>query len=353
MSAMFPTLADLLDHGFDSVIDVRSPSEFAEDHVPGAINLPVLNDAERAEVGTVYKQQSPFLARKIGASLVFRNAARHVDGPLRGKDGAWRPLVYCWRGGQRSGTFRWMLEQIGWRAEAIVGGYQTYRKLVHELLYQDTLPHQFLIVDGYTGTAKTEILGELATRGRQVIDLEAMAAHRGSLLGGMDDPQPAQKMFESRIAEAIARFDEDQPVLVEAESAKIGARCLPPALWNAMKSAARVEVASDLTERVSYLCSAYHDVLNDSARLQTLLTHLRPVRGHAIVDGWFGQIMADDKLGLVEALITEHYDPAYDAARRKATSIPVPRVVVPSLTAEGIARAADTIEKLIDDQGAA
>src|SRR6056297_789826 len=111
---------------FDTIIDVRSPSEFAEDHMHGAINLPVLSDAERAQVGTIYVQQDAFLARKIGAALVSRNAASHLEGPLADMGGGWRPLVYCWRGGQRSGAFATILDQVGWRVQVLEGGYQTY-----------------------------------------------------------------------------------------------------------------------------------------------------------------------------------------------------------------------------------
>ena len=158
MALKFPDLTQLYAHGYDTVIDVRSPAEFAEDHLPGAINLPVLNNEERARVGTIYVQDSPFLARKLGAALVFRSAANHIEHHLSHHDGAWRPLVYCWRGGQRSGSFTWMLQQIGWRAEVVDGGYRTYRRLVNAYLYDDPLPHRLIALDGYTGTAKTDLL---------------------------------------------------------------------------------------------------------------------------------------------------------------------------------------------------
>ena len=137
------TLHSLCDLGalpFDQVIDVRSPAEYAEDHLPGAISLPVLSDAERARVGTIYVQEDRFLARKIGAALVARNAAAHIEGPLADRDGGWRPLVYCWRGGQRSGAFTGILQQIGWRAETIAGGYRSYRRLVVAALYDSPFP---------------------------------------------------------------------------------------------------------------------------------------------------------------------------------------------------------------------
>ena len=192
MALTFQTLSDFLAHGHDTVIDVRSPAEYAEDHVPGATNLPVLDNDERAEVGTIYVQESSFRARKIGAAMVFRNAANHIEHSLSAYEGGWRPLVYCWRGGQRSGSFTWMLSQIGWRAEVVQGGYQSYRRLVHAALYETSLPHQLVLLDGLTGTAKTEILQAVERLGGQVLDLEGLARHRGSLLGARPGGNPAR-----------------------------------------------------------------------------------------------------------------------------------------------------------------
>ena len=172
MSIAFQTLSDLAAHGFDTVIDVRSPAEFAEDHVPGAINLPVLDDAERARIGTIFKQDSPFAARKLGAALVARNAARHLETALADKPGGWRPLIYCWRGGQRSGSFATILQQVGWRAEVIDGGYRSYRRLVTQAMHDTPLRHRLVLLDGNTGTAKTDLLKLLAAQGNQTVDLE-------------------------------------------------------------------------------------------------------------------------------------------------------------------------------------
>lgn len=199
MPYLLPDLSSPLDLPFDDVIDVRSPAEFAEDHVPGAISLPVLDNEERAVVGTIYKQESPFKARKLGAALVARNAARHLEGPLAAKDGGWRPLVYCWRGGQRSNSFGSILTQVGWRTEVLAGGYQSYRRALVAALYDRALPHRFVLIDGDTGTAKTEILHLVAARGGQVLDLEGLANHRGSVLGPRPGGQPSQKMLESRL----------------------------------------------------------------------------------------------------------------------------------------------------------
>lgn len=338
------SLSDLLDHGFDTVIDVRSPSEFAEDHVPGAINLPVLDDRERAEVGTIYVQQAPFMGRKIGAAKVFANIARHLAGPLAGMEGGWRPLVYCWRGGQRSGSFAWALQEIGWRAETVTGGYQSYRRLVYRALYEDTLPVQPVLLDGYTGTAKTDLLKILRDRGVQVIDLEGLAGHRGSLLGGLSAPQPCQKRFESGLAGLLSGMDPARPVLIEAESNKIGERIVPPSLWAAMKRAPRIIVKADVENRVRYLDRAYDDILSDADRLQQKLTPLRAHRGGEVVGRWMEMIANGDRIGLTRSLIQEHYDPAYEKSRRAIGASTLAEVEAPSLEATGLAQAADGIE---------
>ena len=164
-------LSDIAACGADTIIDVRSPDEFAEDHIPGAINLPVLSNAERAKVGTIYKQDSSFMARKIGAALVAQNAAVHLMGPLADKPGGWQPMVYCWRGGQRSGSFATILEQIGWRVQLLKGGYRSYRRLVAQTVYDTPLPHKLTLIEGGTGTAKTRLLEHLALAGEQVLSL--------------------------------------------------------------------------------------------------------------------------------------------------------------------------------------
>jgi tRNA 2-selenouridine synthase len=348
MTLRFDSLTELAAHGFDTVIDVRSPSEFAEDHVPGAINLPVLDDAERARIGTLYKQVSPFEARKQGAALVFRNAAAHIETVLASYGGGWRPLVYCWRGGQRSGAFAWMLGQIGWRAEVIEGGYRSYRRLVNAMLYDRALPLRLVALDGYTGTAKTELLHRACANGAQVLDLEGLARHRGSLLGAMAEAQPSQKAFETAIAEALCKFDPARPVLVEAESNKIGARNLPPALWDALKAAPRIDVTAPLEARCHYLRAAYADILADDAQLTVKLNALRVHRGHAVVEGWNGLIAAGDKLGLTRALMLEHYDPAYDKSRRALGHVPEASLTLGDLGAASLDAAGARLAAFLD-----
>ncbi|SFI62435.1 tRNA 2-selenouridine(34) synthase MnmH [Celeribacter neptunius] len=316
MSISFPTVSDLLSAPFDTIIDVRAPSEFAEDHLPGAINLPVLDDEERARVGTIYTQQSPFLARKLGAALVARNAASHIEGPLADKEGGWRPLVYCWRGGQRSNSFAVILKQIGWRVEVLDGGYKSWRRMVIDMLHDTALPHRLVLIDGNTGTAKTDILKRAAARGAQVLDLEGLANHRGSIFGGMGD-QPAQKGFESRLAVALSRLDPARPVLVEAESSRIGSVSVPARLWEAMCAAPRIEVTAQLSCRARYLSEAYSDLVEDLSMTEALLQQLIPLQGYERVDAWSDMARRGDFVDLAGALMALHYDPRYEKSRAR------------------------------------
>lgn len=340
MPRAFPSVPAFLAHGFDELIDVRSPAEFAEDHVPGALNLPVLSNDERATVGTIYVQDSPFRARKIGAALVTRNAAAHLEGPLADRTGGWRPLVYCWRGGQRSGFFATLLREIGWRAETVEGGYRTWRRLVQRSLYEEPLPHRLVLLDGLTGTGKTELLHRLDAGGTQVLDLEGLARHRGSLLGAVPSGQPTQKAFETALAARLAALDPARPVLAEAESSKIGDLALPPSLWAAMQRAPRIEVTADLPARARYLARAYADLFADPDRLEALLRLLIPLRGRATVESWAALLRARRFEDLCAALAADHYDPAYRRSRARHPSPTIASVPAGSLTDPDLDRAA-------------
>ena len=303
---------------FDMLIDVRSPSEFAEDHVPGAVNLPVLTDAERAEVGTIYVQESRFKARRIGAAYVARNVARHLETALADKPGGFRPLVYCWRGGMRSNAMATILSQVGWPTTVLRGGYHNYRRYVTERLYDGELSLDFILLDGPTGAGKTEMLGRLETRGLQVLDLEGLAAHRGSLFGAMAGrPQPSQKLFESRLLAALDGFDNARPVVAEAESSKIGERMIPPALWFRLAEAPRIELVAGRAERARYLVAAYRDIIQDRSALDAAFARLPTHPSRERLKGWQGLADAGEFGTLAEALMALHYDPAYERSRKK------------------------------------
>ncbi len=305
------SLADLATLNVDTIIDVRATSEFAEDHLPGAINLPVLDDGQRAEVGTIYKQVSPFNARKIGGALVAQNTARHLQGPLADKKGDWQPLVYCWRGGQRSGAFATILSQVGWRVQLLQGGYRSYRRLVVGMLYDDPLPFRMIVIEGGTGTAKTELLEHLKDAGAQTLDLEGLAHHRGSLFGAMEQPQPAQKLFESRIAGVLSGFDPTRPIWVEAESSRVGDRTVPPMVWSAMQSAPRAEITAPKTTRAAYLARAYSDLTEDATLLKKRIGQLAPYHAAEVISDWQQLARGGNWATLAEGLISAHYDPRY------------------------------------------
>jgi tRNA 2-selenouridine synthase len=347
MAVTLTSLSDIAALGFDAVIDVRSPSEFAEDHIPGAISLPVMEDDERARVGTIYKQESPFKARKIGAALVAKNAARHIEGPLAEKDGGWRPLVYCWRGGQRSGSFATILSQIGWRAETVVGGYKSWRSLVVKALYETPFPAPVVVLDGNTGTAKTALLLLLRDRGVQVIDLEGLANHRGSLFGHMPGGQPAQKGFETALAMEIAALDPTRPVVVEAESSKVGDIRLPPKLWRAMCDAPRIHVAAPLRARAAYLARAYADLTADHAVLHDVIDKLRAMQPAEAIERWHGFAEAGAFEALAAELMELHYDPRYDKQRARTAGDEARTVTADDLGAAALPDLAARIEALI------
>ena len=348
MSRTFETLHDILAHGADTVIDVRSPAEFALDHIPGAINLPALTNAQRADIGTTYVQDSAFKARKRGAALVARNVADHLEGPLSDMDGSWQPLVYCWRGGQRSGSFTSILQQIGWRAETISGGYQSYRRLVNQYLYDAPLSHRIILLDGNTGTGKTEILARLKTREIQTIDLEALANHRGSLFGGMSGGQPAQRGFETALASALVGFDPTRPVIMEAESSKIGKINLPKGVWASMCAAPRIMVTASVQDRAAYLAKTYKDIATDPDAIRNRLQPLRYVRGHAMVDGWEALLDAGELNTLAATLMQHHYDAAYAKSRKTEDRSLLETIALANLEADGIDAATDQIATLLN-----
>ncbi|MEM0900007.1 MAG: tRNA 2-selenouridine(34) synthase MnmH [Pseudomonadota bacterium] len=340
--ATITQLSTVFDHGFDDIIDVRSPAEFEEDHVPGALSLPVLDNDERAEVGTLYKR-SAFDARKLGAAMVFRNAAMHIEQSLAHHTGGWRPLIYCWRGGQRSGSFAWMLKEIGWRSDTIEGGYRTYRRLVVKTLYDEPLPYSFIKLNGHTGTAKTKLLHLLSERGVQVIDLEGLANHRGSLLGGMASGQPSQKWFETQLAQKLHALDATKPVFIEAESSKIGGIIMPRSLWVSMKASPVIEVRAPVWARAKYLASEYEDVLADARSLKEKLLPLRRVRGAEILENWFKLIDEGKHVELCQVLATEHYDPAYTRSSKLVGQEPETVFETAGLTSADLDRLADQI----------
>ena len=297
---------------FDAVIDARSQSEYAEDRLPGAINWPTLNDAERALIGTEYKQVSPFTARKRGAVLAARNIAAHIEREGLDKPKDWAPLVYCWRGGQRSGALSTVLSAIGFRVHLLEGGYREYRRAVIATL--EALPQRFdlRVICGVTGSGKSRLLQRLTELGVQVLDLELLANHRGSVLGLVPgSPQPGQKQFESRVWDALRRFDPARPVIVESESKKVGDLRVPEKLIERMRASPCIRLELSLEGRVQLLIEDYDFFVRDTDTFCSRLDALRVLRGHEVVNGWQEAARAGRTREVVRDLLVSHYDPVY------------------------------------------
>jgi len=308
------TVAQLAE--FDTVIDARAPGEFAEDHLPGAISLPVLNDEERARVGTLYKRVSVFEAKKLGAALVAKNVARHIEEHMLDKPKSWRPLVYCWRGGQRSGAFAHILREIGWDAHRVQGGYKSWRQHVIEQLALLPPRVKFRVVTGATGSGKSRLLEALKAQGGQVLHLEELAAHKGSVLGNLPgQPQPAQKGFETQLLAMLSSFDLERPVFVEAESRKIGRLQLPDALLEAIRRAPGLRIEASLPARVEFLLRDYDYAVADPAWLMERLAQLKGLQSKETLERWRSLIAARSFPALVEELLTLHYDPLYQRSQ--------------------------------------
>jgi tRNA 2-selenouridine synthase len=297
---------------FGAVLDARSPGEFAEDRLPGAVNWPVLDDTERARIGTEYASDS-FEARKHGAALVARNIARHLDAHLGGIARDWRPLVYCWRGGQRSGSLAAVLGEIGFRVAVLEGGYRAFRREVVAALDAAGAGLAFTVIAGTTGSGKSRLLAALAAQGAQVLDLEALACHRGSVLGALPgQPQPSQKAFETALWQALRAFDPARPVFVESESRVVGRLRLPLALVECMRAAPCVQLELPVAARVQLLLEDYaHFAQPDPAPLCEALLALKAVRGAEQVAQWQAMAREGAVPQLVEELLLKHYDPIY------------------------------------------
>ena len=300
---------------FDAIIDVRSPAEFALDHIPGSINYPVLNNEERAQIGTLYKQVSPFAAKKLGAAIVSRNIAQHLEQSMLDHPREWRPLIYCWRGGERSSAFTHVLNRIGWKAMQLEGGYQGFRRIVIDDLDLAAKQFQFQVICGMTGTGKTRILHELQSLGAQVLDLEGLAIHRGSVLGNEpDSEQPSQKGFETALWNALQSLDPSKPVFIESESKKVGGVHIPDALMETIRNGLCIELRSSLPTRVSWLLHEYHHFLENTTQFKEKLGLLTTRYGKVQIAEWFNQIDAGDFNPLVTDLLVKHYDPAYQSS---------------------------------------
>ncbi len=316
---------------FDTLIDARSEGEFAEDHLPGAVNWPTLNNDERRDIGTLYKQVNAFEAKKRGAAIAARNIAAHIEREVIDKPKDWKPLTYCWRGGQRSGALSLILSQIGFRVTLVEGGYKAFRAAVVQDIPRLVQQLNWRVVCGTTGSGKTRLLQALAAQGAQVIDLEALANHRSSVLGAIPGlAQPTQKRFDTLIWEALRRFDSTRPVFVESESKKVGNVVLPLALVDAMRASPCLNLVLPDAQRVALLLEDYDFFVRDVDHFCERLQVLAEFRGKVLVERWQAAVRAGDFETVVQELLTQHYDPAYlQSMRRNFEQFGAARVISP------------------------
>jgi tRNA 2-selenouridine synthase len=317
---------------FDTIIDVRSPLEFAEDHIVGAINCPVLSDLERQKVGTIYKKESSFKAKIIGSSLTAKNIAFHIENNFMEKKGSWQPLIYCWRGGQRSKAFSIVLSEVGWRTTQLKGGYKEYRNQVINFLDNIGPKLKITLISGKTGSAKTKILKSIENEGGQILDLEGLANHKGSLLGKIPDLiQPSQKFFESLIFNKIQNLNLKDKIYIEAESSKIGNIHIPKSIWKKMIKSPRIEISANVELRAKFLVSDYDYMCNDPTLINPIIKGLKNRLSKKLFDEWTNLIDRKKWFDLTKSFLENHYDPSYSS-----NTIKNDRKVIKKITATSL-----------------
>ena len=335
--------SDIKIHDFDDVIDVRTPLEFEDDRIPGSINLPVLSNAERELIGTMYKQKSKFEAKKLGASIVSKNISDHLKDYLYNKNRDWLPLIYCWRGGQRSYALATILDQIGWKVEVVDGGYKSFRKHISEFLNRNIDRYNLILLTGNTGTAKTKVLNLIEKRNGQTIDLESLANHKGSVFGSQGQKQPSQKLFETLIYDKLVNLKTNEPIFVEAESNKIGNLHIPKEFWKLMKSAPQIELSATVEKRAKFLVEEYSEITTDLDLLEKQITSLSTIAGHKIVESWL--LMAKNKefYELVKQLMEKHYDPRYKRSLLRKKKEVFANLKIEDMSQKGLSSMVDRI----------
>jgi tRNA 2-selenouridine synthase len=348
-SSSISTLSD--DSSFDEIIDVRTPAEYLLDHIPGAVNFPVLSNEERVIVGTKYIQESSFEAKKLGATLIARNIAHHIEAEFATRPKTWRPLIYCWRGGKRSSSMGHILRQIGWDAHVLEGGYKTYRTQVVQSLSELPNQFEFRVITGRTGSAKSRVLEELTLMGCQVLHLEELANHKGSVLGASPDShQPSQKYLETLINAKFKKFDSNQIVFIEAESKKVGRLHVPDTLMERIRSSPCIRIEASMEARLAFLEKDYQCLIDQPSFLLEKLQHLKALVGQEQLNRWYEYIENQNWPVLIRSLLELHYDRLYDRSqlRNFEDYEKAPKVLTDDLSMAGIQKIASRIMQLVD-----
>jgi tRNA 2-selenouridine synthase len=292
-------------------VDVRSEGEYAEDTIPGAVNIPVLNNEERALVGTLYHREGPASSRRLALELVapkLPGKIARVDSTAPGGE----LVVFCWRGGERSRFMASVLDAMGYNVYRVIGGYKSYRRNVKEYLDQE-LNQRAVVLHGLTGVGKTDLLKRLGQEGLPVLDLEGLAQHRGSVYGKIGlPPSPTQKAFESEIVKFLSSIDKQGIFIVECESRRIGNLLVPPSLMNAIRKGVRVLLYAPLAERVRRILDVYTDGSGDNVvKLQEATSSLMKKIGRSRVEE-LNRMLEEKKFAPVFSfLLQKHYDPLY------------------------------------------
>ncbi len=303
---------------YSAIIDARTEDEYALDHLPGAQNWPSLNNAERIVIGTLYKQVGPFEAKKKGAAMVAANISKHIENHVFDLPKDWQPLVYCWRGGKRSGSLALILGQIGFKVAIIEGGYKAFRTALIAAIPAQVERLSWRVICGPTGSGKTRLLHCLRAQGAQVLDLEGLANHRSSVLGIVPgEPQPSQKHFDTLLWDALRNMDPTKPVYVESESRKVGNLAVPESLILAMRASPCYQLELADEERVQLLLEDYDFFVKDPALFSKRLDALVAIRGKQVVEDWQAQIASDHIEDVVRDLLKLHYDPTYFASMKR------------------------------------
>ncbi|MGI9338608.1 MAG: tRNA 2-selenouridine(34) synthase MnmH [Gammaproteobacteria bacterium] len=331
--------ADCFDN-FDDIIDARSPAEYAADCIPGAVNIPALDNEQRRAIGILHKSD-PFAARLRGATMLAENIAVYLRAGFAEKPQHWRPLVYCQRGGQRSGAVVEVLRRIGWQAAQLDGGYKTYRRIVINGIAECAAAARWIVVIGKTGVGKTELLSELAKQGEAVLDLEKLANHRGSVFGGMGG-QPSQRRFESLLYLAMKQLPNNHAVFVESEGRKIGGLHLPAPMLSAMRASAdAVLLSASVASRAERIHRQYAGYAASEELFAEAVGKIATYAGKTRVQKWRKMHNENDISQLLADMLQNFYDIGYDKSLRANYSAAkiISRFDTGEMTAEKAAKA--------------